>query len=336
MKNRIFALALLAIAFVLQGCIGDIIMTQNARTELSRETLVASDRFFTADEILWIDLKGVVDIEGASGGLFGGARPGMLVGLKDRLKAAEDNPFIKAVVLFIDSPGGGVTASDLIHHEIISFKEKTDIPVIAYMGGVAASGGIYIAMAADEIYATPTTVTGSIGVISILPGLEGLSEKIGLEMRVIKSGENKDLGSPWSSLSEEQRSIFQELIDSMYEGFVEVVMDSREDKGFERSSLATMADGRAYSSQKAVEANLIDGIFYPDELIEHVRQVVGNSDASIISYEYKGSRRFGNIYANSSVPSPRMGFPAEINLFNFNLGLGALPAETRFYYLWLP
>lgn len=327
---------LLALVLLLQGCSFNFFDSVGARSELHPETLVPAKGFFTSDRILWIDLKGIVDIEGGGGGFFGSPRPGMLVSLKDRLKAAEKDHRVRAVILYINSPGGGVTASDLIHHEILEFKEETQIPVIAYMGGVAASGGIYIAMAADEIYATPTTVTGSIGVISIFPGLEGLGEKIGLEMRVIKSGANKDLGSPWTSLSDEQRAIFQELIDGMYDGFVKVVMDSRGDKGFERASLKTVADGRVYSSAKAVEANLIDGIFYPEELIEYVRELIGSPGAAIVSYEYQGSRRLGNIYAYAPVSSPRAGFPAEINLLKFDLGLGALPSETRFYYLWLP
>lgn len=327
---------LMVLVFLLQGCSLNFFDSAGTRSELHLETLVPSKGFFTSDRILWIDLKGIVDIEGGGGGFFGSSRPGMLVSLKDRLNAAEKDNRIRAVILFIDSPGGGVTASDLIHHEILAFKDETQIPVIAYLGGVAASGGIYIAMAADEIYATPTTVTGSIGVISIFPGLEGLGEKIGLEMRVIKSGANKDSGSPWTSLSDEQRAIFQELIDGMYDGFVDVVMDSREDKGFQRASLETVADGRVYSAAKALKANLIDGVYYPDELIEYVRERSGSPRAAIVSYEYRGSRRLGNVYAHAAVPTPRAGFPAEINLLKFDLGLGALPSETRFYYLWLP
>jgi protease-4 len=202
---------------------------------------------------------------------------------------------------------------------------------------VAASGGVYIAMAADEIYALPTTTTGSIGVISQIVGLQGLGEKIGLEMRVIKSGDNKDLGSPWRPMTDEERRIFQTAIDGMYERFVGVVLDSRGPERLTRDRLMPLADGRILTARQAAELGLIDGVAYMDEAIDRVKELANVSDASIVSYEYAYEYR-GNLYANAQATGARSpGRLGQINLFNIDLGLNRLlPGGPRFYYLWTP
>lgn len=306
------------------------------RGPVKPEVIIPSEHFWTSDEILIIDLTGIVAIQGAQG-LFGVGGPGMLVRLKDRLEAAEANPHLRAVILRIDSPGGGVTASDLIHHEIVAFRERTEIPIIAMMMDVAASGGLYIAMAADEIYALPTTITGSIGVISTLPGFAGAAEKLGIEMRVIKSGKNKDVGSPWREMSEEDRAFFQQLIDSMYERFFGIVLEARAPHGLTREKLAEFADGRVLTGLEAAELKLIDGVLYPEQVIARARELAGSEDAAIISYEYPYTYR-GNIYATSGVKSPAVQLGAD------GLALGGLgramdrlfPSDARLLYMWLP
>ncbi len=331
-------LALLAIsALMLQGCIIIPPLFGESRGPLKAEELVPSKRFFTTDQILVIDLTGVVDVETA-GGLFRSSKPGMLVQLKDRLDHAREDRFLKAIILRIDSPGGSVTASDLIYHEIMAFKEeRPEVPVIAFMQDIAASGGLYIAMAADDVYALPTTVTGSIGVITFLPDLRGLSEKVGFGMRVIKSGENKDIGSPWNEMTEEQREIFQRMIDSMYEKFLAIILEGRGAKGLTREKLKTFADGRILTADEAVELGIIDGVAYPEEVFAIARKAAGSGDASIISYEYPYSDRNGNFYATSHVAKSSSGMPDQFNLLNVDLGLDRLAtASTRFHYLWLP
>jgi len=330
------ALFAAAAAVTLQGCVLNVPpLFGVSRGPVKLETIVEPDHFWTRDQILIIDLSGVVSIDGG-GGWFRSRETGMLVELKDRLDKAKGNKNIKAVILRIDSPGGGATASDLIHHEITEFKKEKDVPVVAMMQDVAASGGLYIAMAADEIYAMPTTITGSIGVIAMLPGLEGLSHKIGLEMRVIKSGKNKDLGSPWRALTEEERQIFQTMIDSMYERFLDVILAARGGKGLTRDKLIEFADGRILEGTAAHELGLIDGILYLDQVIDRVKEKAGIKDAAVISYEYPYAYR-GNIYARSPRPSPRMaGTPGEVNL-HIDLGLSRwMPRDARLLYLWMP
>ncbi len=333
-KRLIRGVLAVALGFSLQACVINIPLFSETRGPLRLEKIVPADHFYTLDKILIIDLVGTVTA-GDGGGFFSG--PGMLVTLKDRLNEAEKDPSIKAVILRLDTPGGGVTASDLIYHEILEFKKRKQIPVVAMMEDLAASGGVYIAMAADEIYALPTTLTGSIGVIMILPGFEELSEKVGIKVNVVKSGRNKDLGSPWREMSEEDREFFQAMIDDMYERFLQVVLAGRGPKGLTRDALLEFADGRILQGHTAHELGLIDGVLYTEEVIERTKQLAGLKDAAIVSYEYPGGYR-GNIYARSAPPPPKMqNLFGDLNLFKIDLGLGnPLRTDTRFLYMWVP
>lgn len=321
------------------GLFGIPFIFRKRRSEkLKLEILEPSRRYFTRDQILMLPLSGMVNI-GSSDAMTG--REGMLITLKDRLKAALKNDRLRAVILKIDSPGGEVTASDLILREILEFKRKRKIPVIAFMGTMATSGGLYVAMAADEIYALPTTITGSIGVIAMFPGMMGLGDKLGVEMRIFKSGANKDLGSPWRTMSDEQRGIFQNLVDTMNARFREVIVQSRGAKGLEMTRFQELADGRILDPMTAWGMHLIDGVKYPDEVIERAKQVAGVDDAKLVSYEY--SHRFrGNIYAQWPLPAP-LGHPLWSALAGAaGLGpWGAWPggesaARPVFMYLWMP
>jgi len=312
------------------------------RGKLSGEVVEKADHFWTLNEILMIPLSGLVDIGGERATL---GEPGMLVGLKDQLKAAEENPQIKAVILRVDSPGGSVTASDLIYQEIKRFKEKErgfdkhKIPVLVEMIDLAASGGFYISMPADEIYALPTTITGSIGVITMLPGIKSLSDKIGLEMRVIKSGANKDAGSFWREMTPEQREIFQGLIDKDYQLFLKVILDNRQAKGLTPEKLKALADGRVFDAQTALDNHLIDGIKYPQEVFERAKQLAGIKDARLVTYEYPFAYR-GNLYARAPAPEPqtrKQSGGGDFNLLKLDLGaLSDLGQGPRFMYLCLP
>ncbi len=308
-----------------------------SRGPVSAQTIIPAKRYFTTDQIMVLDVSGVISIQKISG-WFGGESAGLVVQVKDRLLAAAKNKNIKAIILRIDSPGGGVTASDVLYREILDFKKEAKIPVIAVMEDVAASGGLYVAMAADAIYAHPTAITGSIGVITTLPNFEGLSEKVGLEMRVIKSGKNKDLGSPWRSLSDEEKQIFQSMIDSMYERFIGVILENRGKKGLTREKLMEFADGRVLQADEAAKLGLIDGTGYMDDVIKATKKAAGIEDADIISYEYPGAYR-GNIYAASPSPAPRAQLGGgDMNLLKLDTSAleAGLPRDTRFHYMWLP
>ncbi len=305
------------------------------RGDMDTEVIQGADKFFTKDHILVIPMTGIVNQHGDSGFI---TSRGMLVELKDRLMRAEGDPNLKGIVLKIESPGGSVTASDLIHHEIKQFKKKKDVPIVAMMGNVAASGGYYIAMAADEVHAIPTTITGSVGVVMMLPQIEKLGRNIGFDMAIIKSGEHKDSGSPFRKLTDEQRSIFQDITDHYYEQFIDIILEGRAKKGLTREELAGIADGRILLPETALEHRLIDGINYPDEIFAKVMQLAGIDDAHVVTYEYPYSYR-GHYHASMPGKPPVTGSSAEgdINLLKLDMNRWMEQGvEAEFMYLWIP
>ncbi len=166
-----------------------------------------------------------------------------------------NNPNIKSIVLRIESPGGAVGAAQEIYQEVKRTNEVK--PVVASMGSMGASGGYYAALGAGNILANPGTMTGSIGVIVKFPNLEGLFEKIGYKSEVIKSGPLKDVGASNRPLSEEERSLMQDLIDNVYKQFVRDIAAAR---SMPEETVFELADGRVYTGEQALELGLIDSL----------------------------------------------------------------------------
>ncbi|OGL46983.1 MAG: signal peptidase, partial [Candidatus Schekmanbacteria bacterium RBG_16_38_10] len=218
------------------------------------------------DKILMIDISGIISEAGGSGvsGLF--SNEDMVASIKEQLEKAKEDNRIKAVILRINSPGGTVTASDIIYNEIKKFKEENDIKIISCMMDVGASGAYYIAMASDVVIAHPTALTGSIGVIFENFNVEGLFNKLGIKDASIKSGDKKDIGSPFRAITEEEKEILQEVNDNLYQRFFDVVYEGREE--LDRDDVKRLADGRIYSAEQALEEKLIDKIGYLDDAIE--------------------------------------------------------------------
>lgn len=171
----------------------------------------------------------------------------------EQLRDFRDNDSVKALVLRVDSPGGGVGPSQEIYDEIKEIDKLK--PVVVSMGSVAASGGYYVAAAAREIIANPGTITGSIGVIMEFANFQELLEKIGLSSVVVKSGPYKDIGSPTREMSEEERAILQDLIDDVHSQFVESVIEGRQ---LDETLVKSVADGRIFSGRRAMELGLVD------------------------------------------------------------------------------
>jgi len=186
------------------------------------------------------------------------------------LERAQEDSSVKAIVLRVDSPGGSVVASDEIYHELLALKAKK--PVVVSMGEMAASGGYYIACAADKIVANPATLTGSIGVIAMAPNVEELMGKIGVEMVVIKSGALKDQLSPFREMTKEERELWQEIIGEAYEQFVEIVAQGRE---MEVEEVRELADGRVYTGRQAWELGLVDELGNLPEAIDLAAELGG-------------------------------------------------------------
>lgn len=188
------------------------------------------------------------------------------------LKRFSENPSVKAIVLRIDSPGGGVVPSQEIHDAVQRVRTKNNKAVIASMGSVAASGGYYIAAATDRIVANPGTLTGSIGVIMETANVEGLLQKIGVEGVVIKSGKYKDVGSPLRKMSEEERGLLQTVMDDVHKQFIEAVAAGR---ALELTDVQDLADGRIFTGRQAKDAKLVDELGDLEDAIQLAADVVG-------------------------------------------------------------
>jgi len=272
----------------------------------------------------------VLDVSGIIGTIL---KPGLLEREGDilsrvyyRLEKAAEDERVKGIILRLDTPGGEVTASDILYKEILNFKEKTGAPVVALMMGLAASGGYYVASASDYIIAHPSTITGSIGVISLFPNLEELFSKIGLEMTVIKSGKMKDSGSAFRDLTEEEHKVFQDIIDELYQKFLDVVYANRKE-ALSREELETIADGRVYTAAQAHNLKLIDEIGYFDSALQKVLDLTQLEEANVIAYTYYPKSKT-NIYAASSVSSSLLEKKSAEKILN--------SLQSGFYYIWLP
>lgn len=184
------------------------------------------------------------------------------------IKKLKENSQVRGILLVVNSPGGGVVASDEIYNALMDFK-KTGRPLVAYFGSIAASGGYYVGCAADVIVSNPNTITGSIGVIAEFPVVKNLLKKIGVDFIVIKSRDKKDLGSPWREMTREEKKIIKSLIDETYKNFLKIVSESR---NIPMDSLYKIADGRIFSGRQALKYGLVDTLGTIDTAIEILKQ----------------------------------------------------------------
>lgn len=277
-----------------------------------------------APKIALIDVEGILVNADSSSLLSDGEHPVSL--LLEKLDRARRDSSVKAVILRINSPGGTVGASELMHNEIIHFRKTTGKPVIAMMMDVAASGGYYIATACEEILSLESTVTGSIGVIMQLFDVTGTLSKLGVKSNAIKSGNHKASGSPFESLSEADRAIFQGIIDSMYEQFVGVVANGR--PKLDEARVRELADGRVYTARQALEVGLIDRIATMREMIEVVEDRIGAKRAHVISYQ-RPHGYAANYYASADRTT------GNVSMVHIDAP-SWLRSGARFMYLWSP
>jgi protease-4 len=243
------------------------------------------------------------------------------------LKAAGDDDRIKAIVLRIDSPGGGVTASDEIYGRLVRFKREHHVPILAALGDTAASGGYYVACAADRIVASPTTVTGSIGVILMNLDLQGLLAKIGVKDETFKAGAHKDLLSPLRAATPEERQIVQRVLDALHARFIAVVRESRPNLDVAR--LPELTDGRIFDAADARAAGLVDEVGSLHDALERAKALAGVEHARIVRYRRSGESA-ETVYARAAAPGT-----TQVNLLPIDLGALALP-RAAFLYYWAP
>lgn len=276
------------------------------------------------DKILIVDVSGILGTTLRYGLL---EREGdILSQVYLRLQLAAEDPYVRGIILRMDTPGGEVTASDILYNEIVKFRDRTAKPVVTLMMGLATSGGYYVASGSDYIIAHPSTITGSIGVISIFPNIEELFSKLGVEVNVIKSGKMKDSGSSFREMTEEEKALFQSIVDELYQKFLDVVLHGREET-FSMNELKTIADGRIYTAQQALKLKLIDEIGYFDAALEKVKALAGIREAKAIAYTYY-PRKKTNLYAKS-LDAPKVFEEEDLRDVFKSL-------KSGFYYLWLP
>ena len=197
-----------------------------------------------------------------------------------RLKKLNENTSVKAVVLRINSPGGTVAAVQEIYSELLKMKKNGKF-IVASFSDVAASGGYYIACAADEIVAQPGTLTGSIGVILEIGNFSELMKKIGVKIETVKSGIHKDIGNFSREMTIEERKILQDLINDAYEQFLSAVVTGRK---LDEAKARTLADGRIFTGTQAKASGLVDTLGGLDEAIEEAKKLAGiKGEVKIIS-----------------------------------------------------
>ena len=250
--------------------------TAKAKKQVS-ETIVEGSG---ENKVAIIPIKGILSNESAEGLFI--EKPSIVDIVKQQLEQAADDTHVKAVLLEVDSPGGGITASDIVYNQIMKFKADTKKNVVVYMQDIAASGGYYISSAADAIVAHPTTITGSIGVIMPLINVAELINRYGIKDTSIASGDKKEIGSPLKQMTPEEAAILKDIIDEMYMQFVKVVSTGRK---LDIEMVKKIADGRIYTGKQALENGLVDQLGYLEDAIRLTKELAGLTEATIVRYE---------------------------------------------------
>lgn len=315
--------ALLGAATLASGCVfvsGEV--NPFARHPRPLEERVVSGR--GRDKIVLVDLSGEIsDEEERAFGLE--TRESTVARVEAELRRAAGDDRVRAIILRVNSPGGTVTASDILYNRLRQFRAERNVPIYAQLMDIAASGGFYTALAADEIVAHPTTVTGSVGVIFTSVSVAGLLEKIGVHDQTIKTGDKKDIGSPLRTMTAEERALLEKLLGEMQARFLALVRERR--PAVTDAVEATIADGRVLGAEQALAAGLVDRIGYLEDTIEHAKRKAGLEEARVVMY------RRPNEYAESVYSRAGAG-PPEVNLLR--LELGARRSPPQFLYLWMP
>jgi protease-4 len=298
MKDRpvlwIFAAFVLGFALPVCSCVGTGVVAMGALSRLSQQPVPQARGI--GDAVAVIQLDGAISSGPQDYFTTTGITPGRVQALLDQ---AATNPSVKAVVVRVNSPGGSVVASDEIYHALLSF----DKPVVISMGESAASGGYYIACAGDYLIAHPDTLTGSIGVISQFLTFEGLLDKIGVDAVVITTGPRKDIGSPFREMTEEEKELWREILDQVYEDFVAVVVEARE---LPEETVRELADGRVYTGQQARVLGLVDDVGTRQAAIDKAAQLGGIAgDPRVIELRPQPSflEMFYSLQTRSTLPS---------------------------------
>lgn len=317
MKKNIIAVVTLVL--LLGGCSAPMFNILDPRPQPLREYTLEGKG---ADKILMIPVAGM--ISDAPQQTLLGSSPSIVEQVVVELQKARDDSSIKAVLFKVNSSGGTITASDLLYHEIVSYKAQTGNKIGVIMMDLAASGAYYISLPADFIMAHPTTLTGSVGVIFMRPKAHGLMEKVGLGVEVSKFGKNKDMGSPFRETSDEERILMQKTVDTYGNRFLGLVQKHRR---LDEASLKEVSTARVFVADEALRLKLIDKIGYIRDAVKEIRKAAGlPDDARVVVYRRKDIPEEN--YYRASTPDV-----ASLSLIHIDLP-EILKAKAGFYYLW--
>ncbi len=317
-QRTLILIAILAFAFIFSGCAFVNITLPDGKGPLQETVIEGKGK----SKILIIDVTGIISDKPRRAGLAG-KKPPLPAQIREELQKAKADPLVAGVILRIDTPGGTVSASDTIYHEVQDFRRRSKKPVYASITGLGTSGGYYVACAADKIHVHPTAVTGSIGVIAMQLNLEGMLEKIGIKDKTYTTGKNKGMFSPLRADTPEEQQIIQTLLNSFHERFVDIVFGARKDR-LSRGAVALLADGRPYTAKQALDSGLIDAVAYMNETIETMKLDLELDEARIIRYVRPGGHG-GSIYSIKD---------SSVNILSLDSGLLADIEGPEFMYIW--
>ncbi len=314
-------LALMSLAAFLSGCAT--IKLGPSFNQPLKEQQVEEGK--SDSKVLIINIDGILNDQPNRGLLA--SSPSLLDKVMMQLKKAEKDKQIVAVLLKVNSPGGGVTVSQILHHELMAFKERSGKKLFVQMMSVAASGGVYISMAADHIQAHPATITGSVGVISMSADLSGTMDKIGAKVNVYKTGENKDMGSPFKAASKSDRQAFTEMVENMATDFYSLVQKRN---NLNETTMDLLKTARVITGDKAKELGLVDSIGYLSDATQKACELAKAKECNVVTYRFAENQ---NATAYSpSMQTPTM--PANVNLIDIPM-LESLQLPAGVYYLYL-
>jgi protease-4 len=280
-------------------------------------------------KILLVNVSGTISEQARSRKMGLEEEASMVSVVKEELLKAQRDREIKGVIVKIDSPGGTVTASDLIYYEIMQYKKRTGVRVAACIMGQGTSGGYYVASAADDISALPTAITGSIGVIAMKFDVKNFLNRFGVYSETFKSGDKKDILTPFRPSTPEETEIIQGVIMQLYGRFVDVVSEGRKNV-LTRDQVVKLADGRIYTADQALKNKLIDRVGYLSDAIDSMKGALKVDRARVVTYIRPGTYK-GSFYSGM----PESVSPV-INLININADSLQLMPSVHFMYMWNP
>jgi len=319
--KRTYLITLIIISTLLMGCALPKINIFSFQTDPLKEYTLEGTG---TDKILLIPVEGMISDNPKKGVLS--TTQSVVEQVVSQLNKARNDKQIKAVLLKINSPGGTITASDILYHEISDYKGKTGNKIVISMMDIATSGAYYISLPADVIMAHPTTITGSVGVIAIRPKVKGLMDKIGLAVDVQKVGKYKDMASPFRDSSKDEEQLLQKTLDDFGERFIGMVKKHRR---LTQPAIAEISTARIFLADEAIQMGLVDKVGYINDAIKESKKIAGiQENAKIVVYRRMEFPE-DNYYKAAEETSQN------INVSAINIELPEiLGAKAGFYYLW--